>query len=80
MSVLKIRDENGNIIEIPAFKGEKGDDAVIDINYNPQSENAQSGKAVAEAVSNIDLSGYYTKKEIDDKISEIKELLEGADL
>lgn len=25
MSVLKIKDENGNIIEIPAFKGEKGD-------------------------------------------------------
>ena len=25
MSILKIRDENGNIIEIPAFKGDKGD-------------------------------------------------------
>ncbi len=24
MSVLKIKDENGNIIEIPAFKGDKG--------------------------------------------------------
>ncbi len=25
MAILKIRDENGNIIEIPAFKGDKGD-------------------------------------------------------
>lgn len=36
------------------FKGDKGDpgkDAVTDQIYNPESENAQSGKAVAEAVS-----------------------------
>lgn len=33
-------------------KGENGRDAVTDISYNPQSENAQSGKAVAEAVGN----------------------------
>lgn len=26
MSILKIRDENGNIIEIPALKGEPGAD------------------------------------------------------
>lgn len=38
-------------------KGEKGDtgeagkDAITDQTYNPESENAQSGKAVAEAVS-----------------------------
>lgn len=34
-------------------KGENGRDAVTDISYNPQSENAQSGKAVAEAVATI---------------------------
>lgn len=33
-------------------KGENGRDAVTDISYNPQSENAQSGKAVAEAIGN----------------------------
>ena len=39
------------------FKGDKGDkgdpgkDAITDQIYNPESENAQSGKAVAEAVS-----------------------------
>ena len=32
-------------------KGESGKDAVTDKSYSPQSENAQSGKAVAEAVS-----------------------------
>lgn len=34
-------------------QGEKGKDAVTDQTYNPQSENAQSGKAVAEAVATI---------------------------
>ena len=33
-------------------KGEPGKDAVTDLHYNPESENAQSGKAVAEAVKN----------------------------
>ena len=57
MSILKIRDENGNIIEIPALKGEKGDKGDdgsiinLDQTYNPESENAQSGIAVAEALN-----------------------------
>ena len=25
MAILKFRDENGNIIEVPAFRGDKGD-------------------------------------------------------
>ena len=42
------------------FKGEKGDkgddgNGVTDQNYNPQSENAQSGKAVAEALLTIEV-------------------------
>lgn len=53
VSTVEKRLENGE------FKGEKGDrgekgeagrDAAIDQNYNPESDNAQSGKAVAEAV------------------------------
>lgn len=56
-SVLRIKDTNGNIIEIPAIKGDKGDtgaagkDAVTDQTYSPKSSNAQSGIAVAEVVS-----------------------------
>ena len=36
-----------------ALKGEKGDPAVTDQTYNPTSENAQSGIAVAEAVGEV---------------------------
>jgi hypothetical protein len=42
--------ENG---EFKGEKGENGKDAVTDQTYNPKSENAQSGKAVAEAVASI---------------------------
>lgn len=41
-------------------KGDAGKDAVTDQTYNAESENAQSGKAVAEALTN-----HYTKVEID---------------
>lgn len=41
----------------------------VDQTYNSESQNAQSGKAVAEALSKVDLSEYYTKEETDDKIS-----------
>lgn len=51
MSVLKIRDESGNVHEVLALKGEKGEPAVTDQTYNPESENAQSGIAVAEATA-----------------------------
>ena len=62
MSVFKIKDENGNWISIPAIKGDPGEkgekgedgkDAVTDQTYNPESKNAQSGKAVAEALAGI---------------------------
>lgn len=51
--IIKIRDKNGNIIEVPAIKGDPGKDgkdAVIDQNFSSQSANAQSGTAVAEAL------------------------------
>lgn len=35
-------------------KGSKGDNAMVDSTYNPESENAQSGKAVAEAINTLD--------------------------
>ena len=59
MSVMKIKDKNGNWVPIITIKGDKGEpgkdgkDAVTDSSYNPESENAQSGKAVAEAISNL---------------------------
>lgn len=55
----------GNVIGATGEQGEKGEkgdagkDAVTDQTYNEKSENAQSGKAVAEALTN-----HYTKDEI----------------
>ena len=65
--ILKIRDENGNVVSVPAIKGEKGDSYVLteadkqeianmsitDQTYNPESEKPQSGIAVAEAVNTV---------------------------
>ena len=54
-SPLNIWDEKEQkYVPLPCLKGEKGDKgdpAVTDQTYAPTSENAQSGKAVAEAVS-----------------------------
>ncbi len=56
----------GNVKGEAGQQGDKGDagpagkDAVTDQTYNAESENAQSGKAVAEALKN-----HYTKGEID---------------
>jgi len=44
-----VRDDADN----GAFNGRDGKDAVTDIKYNPESENAQSGKAVAEAINDL---------------------------
>lgn len=38
--------------QLAGLKGEKGDSVIIDQRYDPESENPQSGKAVAEAVAN----------------------------
>ena len=56
-SVMKIKDEDGNWSSIPTIKGEPGKDgkdAVTDTSYDPESENAQSGTAVAQAISPVD--------------------------
>ena len=50
MALLKIRDKDGKIYEVEAFKS-KG--AEIDLNFNPESENAQSGIAVAQAIEGL---------------------------
>lgn len=55
---------------------------LVDQEYNPKSKKPQSGKAVAQALKNIqppeqDLSDYYTKKETDNKIGNIETALDG---
>ena len=49
MALLKIRDEDGKIYEVEAFKS----NSVPDLSFNPQSRNAQSGIAVAEAIEGL---------------------------
>ena len=95
MSILKIKDKNGNWYSLYSIKGEKGDQGLkgdtgdkgeqgpqgpqgergiqgekgekgdkgdsgeiinLDQTYNPESENAQSGKAVAEALERAPLN------------------------
>ncbi len=46
MPTLKIKDKNGNWVTVNVLKG------VTDQTYNPESDNAQSGIAVAEALEN----------------------------
>lgn len=52
--------------------------SAVDQEFNPESKNAQSGKAVAEALKtvNVDLSNYYTKDEIDNQIGAIETALD----
>ena len=54
-TVLKITSASGTTtVDLKGPKGDKGEsgkDAVTDKSYSPQSENAQSGKAVAEAAN-----------------------------
>lgn len=78
-NVINIWDEaQGKYVGIPSLKGEKGEKGDkgdpgqienIDQTYNPDSENAQSGIAVAEAVT--EAKGY-----IDTKIGDIDTALD----
>ncbi len=71
ISSVEQRIESGEFVGEKGDRGEKGEageDAITDQTYNPESENAQSGRAVAEAVSTkaslqikeIDVEGAYT--------------------
>ena len=44
---------------------------VVDPDFNPESNNAASGKAVNEAINSA-LENVYNKEEVDGKITEIK--------
>ena len=52
-------------LEFHNIDGGGGFNVTVDQTYSPKSENPQSGKAVAEAIANIDVSGSYTLTEED---------------
>ena len=64
---FRIIDEN-----VPSTEDLKNIKINIDQTYNPASENAQSGKAVAEALKTVevDLSDYPTYEEVNNAISQ----------
>lgn len=41
MAILKIRDENGNVIEIPTIKGDKGDTPQKGVDYWTEADKAE---------------------------------------
>jgi len=56
MSILKVRDEHGNIIDIPAIKGDKGDKG--DNYMLTEADKAEMVDAVLEALPNGDGVNY----------------------
>ena len=54
MAILKIRDENGNVVEVPALKGnkgDKGDKGEDGVNYILTDDDKQEISALTKAVS-----------------------------
>lgn len=54
--------------------GQGGGNGVVDQTYNPESENAQSGKAVAEALKDI----YIPETDVSDKMDKFGEVTDGT--
>lgn len=73
-------DKNLSNIDDSAFKQKAeqagvggGGNIIVDQTYSPTSENAQSGKAISEALVRY----YYDKTEIDNMIGDVETLLGG---
>lgn len=49
-AILRVRDDQGNIIEIPAIKGDKGDTPIKYIDYFTQQDIKDMVEAVIEAL------------------------------
>ena len=53
MSILRVKDENGNIIPIPAIKGDKGDPGkspVVGVDYFTDADKQEIVEAVLAAM------------------------------
>lgn len=61
MSILRIRDEDGNVQEIPVIKGDKGDKGdtpVKGVDYYTEADKAEMVNAVLAALPNGDEVSY----------------------
>lgn len=73
MAIMRLLDENGEFINIPAIQGAPGKDG----EQGPQGEPGPKGDKGEPGKDGItqDLSNYYNKNEIDTMIGDIESLL-----
>lgn len=50
MSILRVKDENGNIIPIPAIKGDPGKSPVVGVDYFTEEDKEEMVAAVLAAL------------------------------
>lgn len=72
MSILKIKDQNGNWQSIPAIKGEDGTNGTNGrdgaIQYTAGNNITIENNVISADVPDVDLSNYYTKNDIDERL------------
>lgn len=74
MSILRIKDANGKIIEIPALKGDNGKSAyeiAVDKGFKGTEE-----EWLESLKSNVDLSEYATKEYVDTRLDGLETALD----
>lgn len=70
MAIMKVRDENGNFIDIPSIKGEPGDDGLsVSINVNGNTYSHTNG--IITLPDYPSLTNYATKDELPTKVSQL---------
>ena len=70
--ILRIRDENGNVVTVPAIKGDKGDSYVL-----TEADKEEIASMVEVSGGTTDMDNYYTKEEINAIVGDIETLLGG---
>ena len=58
MAILKIKDENGNIIEVPALKGDKGDTPQRGVDYWTDADKAEIQTYIDQQLGVIENGNY----------------------
>lgn len=75
MAILRIRDENGQVHEIVALKGEKGDPGsggcIVDQDFDETSTNAIANKVVTGLYNDFN----YTASSFNERINEVEQQL-----
>lgn len=86
MAILKIKDGNGNIIEVPALKGDKGDKGNTPqkgVDYWTEADKAEIKNYVNQQISNSGSSHTHDNKDVldsitADKLNELTEFTSGG--